>query len=192
MWNLDTPLLLNSAKDGHIRYENRIGRDSKYLNKKFMDMLREDRIAYIDKLRQADMLKQEKEYRDWIFSIRDKLCKGSAYLEISVTELLKSLGRAIYAVIKLDDEDVFIKLNNYHTRFSSSIRINTLRAFVSYYPDESWEVKTHGRLQPFITNFNPNGFIVDKTGKSFSMSVVSFLVSPRMKRLLERIKSRYY
>ena len=196
MCNSDSYLLLNSAKDSvHIGYETRIGRDRKYLTKKFRDMLREDRIAYLDKLHQADILKQEKEYMDWVFSVRDKLCKGSAYLEISVTEMLKLLDRAICAVVKLGDEEAFIKLTHYHTRFSSSIRISTLkskvRAFVSYYPDESWEVKTHGRLQPLITNFNPNGSIADKAGQIFSISV-SFLVSPRMKRVLERIKSRYY
>lgn len=189
----DISSLLNSIQtDGYIKQQNNPKRSPTYSNREENELLHKERLEYMDKLHQEDLLLEENARMKWCSENKINLCKFSKYLNVSIEEAIEVLNKNICAVVDIDGVEAFIKLNKYRypERFSArdTIKVNdtvSITLNIVYYPNGNWEVRKHSRQRPCLTSLEPSEYITDKFGVPHRISV-SFLISRIMKRVVER------
>lgn len=185
--NQDKSIIDSVIINGSIGYETNIERDRKYSTNKYKELLQQERLEYMDKLHQLDLLKEQKIMADWTLSVNDTLCEFKKFFNVSVEEALKMLNRNIYAKVSVNNDFMFTRLNNYRNRFSVSDKMSIDGKLVNIkvainVSDERWEVKFYKNIYPSI-NSEKDIAVSIKGNKSYIVQA-GFLISPKMKKLL--------
>ena len=183
-------LLALIQDEGSIGYETDIKRERKYSTHAYSKLLHKERMEYMDKLHQLDLLRERSKQLSWAESVKGTLYKFCDRFNISIEEAIELLNTRAYGCLVFDDRVIFIRLNHYRYWYSGdrlsakysfnlNFRKKVMTVHMAYFSDETWTVRACSRVS-CIDNEHPEADIIgpDKINHRIS---ASFLISPKMK-----------